>query len=149
MILPLVIYLLEVMSIKRRVSVKESVRSYNEAAWRTIWLMIQGDGALLEVTNLGARVVTVVLSFVSLIISSSYTANLAAFLTLKSLGDINTVSDLVGLSASTIELYGLQMFTFTYAGHPDPLTCSQAHSQAHSQARALLFARSPGTRIGS
>ena len=146
MILPLVIYLLEVMSIKRRVSVKESVRSYNEAAWRTIWLMIQGDGALLEVTNLGARVVTVVLSFVSLIISSSYTANLAAFLTLKSLGDINTVSDLVGLSASTIELYGLQMFTFTftYAGHPDPLTCSQAHSQAHSQARALLVRQVPG-----
>merc|ERR1719183_1839814 len=65
--------------------------------------MIQGE--TMGVTNLAARVVVIVLSFASLILSSSYTANLAAFLTVKSFGEINTIKDLVGMSVSTVEVY--------------------------------------------
>ena len=103
LLLPLIIYLLEVMSIKRQVSVKDTVRGYNESAWRTVWVMVQGE--TMAVTNLAARTVVIVLCFASLILSSSYTANLAAFLTLKSYGEINGISDLIGLSVSTIEVY--------------------------------------------
>ena len=102
-VLPLVVFFLEVMSIKRRVSMKESLRGYNESAWRTLWVMIQGGS--MGVTNLAARTVVIVLCFASLILSSSYTANLAAFLTLKSYGEINDIRDLIGLSVSTVEVY--------------------------------------------
>lgn len=101
--LPLIIYYLEVLSITRQVTAKDSVKGYGEASWRTMWVMIQGE--TMGVTNLAARVVVIVLSFASLIISSSYTANLAAFLTIKSYGEINSIKDLVGMSVSTVEVY--------------------------------------------
>jgi hypothetical protein len=101
--LPLLVYLLEVLSIKRSVTVKDSARGYNESAWRTVWVMIQGE--TMAVTNVAARSVVVILSFVSLILSASYTANLAAFLTLKSYGSINSIFDLQGMSVSTVEVY--------------------------------------------
>ncbi len=102
-LLPLIVYFLEVLSIKRQVTAKDSVKGYSEAAWRAMWVMIQGE--TMGVTNLAARVVVIVLAFASLILSSSYTANLAAFLTVKSYGEINSVKDLVGMSVSTVEVY--------------------------------------------
>ena len=107
LLLPFVVYLLEVLSIKRQVSVKESLRGYNESVWRTMWVVIQGE--TMAVTNLAARCVVVVLAFSSLILSASYTANLAAFLTIKSYGNVNTINDLVGMSVSTVEVYRDQL----------------------------------------
>ena len=103
LLLPLIIYFLEVLSIKRSVTGKESAKGYNEATWRALWVMIHGE--TMGVTNVAARVVVIVLAFSSLILSSSYTANLAAFLTVKSFGEINTINDLVGMSVSTVEVY--------------------------------------------
>lgn len=65
--------------------------------------MIQGE--TMGVTTIAARSVVIMLCFASLILSSSYTANLAAFLTIKSYGEINDINDLVGLSVSTVEVY--------------------------------------------
>jgi len=103
MLLPLIVYLLEVLSIKREVTAKDSVKGYNEAAWRAMWVMMHGE--TMGVTNLAARIVVIALAFSSLILSSSYTANLAAFLTVKSYGEISTINDLVGMSVSTVEAY--------------------------------------------
>jgi ABC-type amino acid transport substrate-binding protein len=103
LLLPFAVYLLEVLSIKRRVTLKESARGYNEAAWRTMWVIMQGE--TMAVTNLAARAVVIILAFCSLILSASYTANLAAFLTLKSYGTIDSIADLQGMSVSTVEVY--------------------------------------------
>lgn len=40
LVLPLIVYFLEVMSIKRRISTKETMRGYNESAWRTVWYVL-------------------------------------------------------------------------------------------------------------
>ena len=101
--LPLVIFMLEVFSIKRRISLKDSARGFHESLWRTLWVLIQGE--TMAVSNLAARVTVIVLAFSSLILSASYTANLAAFLTLKSYGSVNRVEDLQGLAVSTVEVY--------------------------------------------
>ena len=145
MLLPMVIYLLEVMSIKRRVSMKDAVRGYNESAWRTVWVMIQGE--TMAVTNIAARTVVIVLCFASLILSSSYTANLAAFLTLKSYGEINSVSDLIGLGPSTIEVYqdrflegyGLRTINVTVNGPQD--ISRELGSVESGRVSAFLFDR--------
>lgn len=99
--LPLVIFILEVLSIKRRVSLQDSARGYHESLWRTLWVLMQGE--TMAVTNLAARVTVIILAFCSLILSASYTANLAAFLTLKSYGSLNRIEDLQGM-AVRIEL---------------------------------------------
>lgn len=101
--LPLVIFILEVLSIKRRVSLRDSARGYHESLWRTLWVLIQGE--TMAVTNLAARVTVIILAFSSLILSASYTANLAAFLTLKSYGSLNRIEDLQGTAVSTVEAY--------------------------------------------
>ena len=103
MFLPIVVYFLEVLSIKQRVSLGESVKGYSEATWRTLWVMIQGE--TMGVSMIGARVVVIVLAFVALILSASYTANLAAFLTVQSFGSVNSIYDLQGLAVSTVEVY--------------------------------------------
>ncbi|WPT14368.1 Glutamate receptor ionotropic, delta-2 [Picochlorum sp. SENEW3] len=102
-ILPIIVYYLEVLSIKRRVSFRDSMKGYAEATWRTLWVMIQGE--TMGVSMMGARIVVIVLSFVALILSASYTANLAAFLTLKSFSNVNSIYDLQGLAVSTVEVY--------------------------------------------
>lgn len=103
MFLPIIVYFLEVLSIKRRVSMSDSLKGYAEATWRTLWVMIQGE--TMGVSMMGARVVVIVLAFVALILSASYTANLAAFLTLKSFSSVSSIYDLQGLAVSTVEVY--------------------------------------------
>lgn len=101
--LPIIVYLLEVMSIKRRVTLDDSMKGYVEATWRTLWVMIQGE--TMGVSMIAARIVVIVLAFVALILSASYTANLAAFLTLQSFSSVNSIYDLQGLAVSTVEVY--------------------------------------------
>lgn len=102
-VLPIIVYYLEVLSIKRRVTMVDSLMGYMEATWRTLWVMIQGE--TMSVSMFGARIVVIVLAFVALILSASYTANLAAFLTLKSFSSVNSIYDLQGLAVSTVEAY--------------------------------------------
>lgn len=102
-VLPLVVYGLEILTIKKSVTASDTVRGYSEAVWRTMWVMIHGE--TMNVSVLSARIVVVVLAFMALILGASYTANLAAFLTLRNFGDVNSVYDLVGLAASTVPVY--------------------------------------------
>jgi ABC-type amino acid transport substrate-binding protein len=102
-LLPIIIYLLEVLSIKKSLTLHDSVNGYVEATWRTLWVIIQGE--TMSVGMLAARVVVIVLAFMALILSASYTANLAAFLTLQSFSSLNNIYDLQGLAVSTVEVY--------------------------------------------
>ena len=101
--LPIIIYLLEVLSIKKSLTLHDSVNGYVEATWRTLWVIIQGE--TMSVGMLAARVVVIALAFMALILSASYTANLAAFLTLQSFSSLNNIYDLQGLAVSTVEVY--------------------------------------------
>lgn len=102
-VLPLIVYGLEIFTIKKSVTGWDTVRGYSESIWRTMWVMIHGE--TMNVSVLSARIVVVVLAFMALILGASYTANLAAFLTLRSFGDVNSVYDLVGLAVSTVPVY--------------------------------------------
>eukprot|EP00890_Picochlorum_soloecismus_P005115 jgi/Picsp_1/5604/NSC_02963-R1_glutamate delta 2 len=102
-ILPLIVYGLEILTLKKSVTGWDTVKGYSEAIWRTLWVMIHGE--TMNVSVLSARIVVVVLAFLALILGASYTANLAAFLTLRSFGDVNSVYDLVGLAVSTVPVY--------------------------------------------
>ena len=102
-VLPIVIYVFELLSIKRSVNLKESFLGYSEAVWRTLWVMIQGE--TMNVSMFAARIVVIILAFVALILGASYTANLAAFLTLQNFGNVNSVYDLQGLAVSSVPVY--------------------------------------------
>ncbi|KAI8104821.1 hypothetical protein M9434_003373 [Picochlorum sp. BPE23] len=108
-VLPIVIYAFELLSIKRSVSFKESFVGYSEAVWRTLWVMIQGE--TMNVSMFAARIVVIILAFVALILGASYTANLAAFLTLQSFGNVNSVYDLQGLAVSAVPVYQPRLLT--------------------------------------
>ena len=103
LLLPIVLYLFEILTIRESITAKDAAKGYSEAAWRTLWLVIQGT--IFHISVLGARVIVIVVAFMSLILGASYTANLAAFLTLRSAGDLNSVYDLIGLAVSTVPLY--------------------------------------------
>ena len=101
--LPFVIYFLELLAIKKSVTAKETMKGYSEALWRTIWVVIHGE--TMNVSMASSRLVLVMFAFTALILGSSYTANLAAFLTLRSFGSVDSIYDLNGLAVSTVEVY--------------------------------------------
>jgi hypothetical protein len=80
---------------------------YSESLWRTLWVLIQGE--TFGVSMIPARLVVITFAFFALILSSSYTANLAAFLTTQSYGGINTIYDLRGRAVSSVEVYKLPL----------------------------------------
>lgn len=75
-----------------------------ECLWHSISQTLSID--VFRVSSLPARIVTAAYAFLVLIITHTYTANLAAFLTVKQLDTkINTVEDLVGKSVVTLPTY--------------------------------------------
>lgn len=62
-------------------------------------------GGTTDVTAVGARICVLCFSFSALILGSSYTANLAAFLTIQKIGAVNSIYDLTGLSTMTVGSY--------------------------------------------
>lgn len=102
-VLPIIVYILEVFVIRRRVGARELAGGYSESLWRTLWVLIQGE--TFGVSMIPARLVVVTFAFIALILSSSYTANLAAFLTTHSYGGLRNVYDLRGRAVSTVEVY--------------------------------------------
>jgi hypothetical protein len=89
LIWPAAIFFIELGSLKRRIRKREAAFGVEEATWQSLWTLQHGEG--MDVTSLGARVAVMCFAFASLILGSSYTANLAAFLTLKQVGNINSV----------------------------------------------------------
>jgi len=101
--LPIIIYFLELLAIKRRVTVQETLRGYSEALWRVMWVTIHGE--TMNVSMVSSRVALIMFAFAALILGASYTANLAAFLTLRSFGSVDSIFDLNGLAVATVEVY--------------------------------------------
>ena len=61
---------------------------------------------MFKVSSLPARIVTAAYAFLVLIITHTYTANLAAFLTVKQLDTkINSVEDLIGKTVASLPTY--------------------------------------------
>lgn len=100
---PAAVYFVEVLSLKARVKKKEVYYGIEEATWRSLWALQHGN--IFDVTSLGARIAVVCFSFVALIIGSSYTANLAAFLTVRRASSIRSVYDLSGLAVASVPVY--------------------------------------------
>ena len=71
--------------------------------WRSLWVLQHGN--ILDVTSLGARIAVLCFSFFALILCSSYTANLAAFLTVRRASAIRSVYDLGGLAVASVPVY--------------------------------------------
>jgi hypothetical protein len=100
---PLLLYLIEAYSFKPKVHVRDVYYGVEEASWRSLWTL--QHGGTLDVTSLGARITALCFSFLALIIGSSYTANLAAFLTVKNVNAIRSIYDLGGLSTASVPVY--------------------------------------------
>ncbi len=100
---PTAIFVIEVFSLRSRVNIKEMYFGVEEATWRSLWSL--QHGGTFEVTSLGARVAAICFAFFALILSSSYTANLAAFLTVQKVNSIRSIYDLGGLAVASVPVY--------------------------------------------
>jgi hypothetical protein len=102
---PAAIFAVEMLSLRSKLkyNFKEMYNGLEEATWRSLWAL--QHGATFEVTSLGARIAAICFAFFALILSSSYTANLAAFLTVKRTNAIRSVYDLGGLAVSSVPVY--------------------------------------------
>ena len=80
------------------------LRGFKEALWHSVSHTLSID--VFRVNSFCARIVTVAYAFLVMIITNTYTANLAAFLTVSKLDTaINTVDDLRGKRLLTIDTY--------------------------------------------
>lgn len=110
---PILVYLIEALSLKPRIQSKmEAYYGIEEASWQSLWTLMHGEGT--DVSSLGARIGVLCFGFSALILGSSYTANLAAFLTIDRMNTINSIFDLTGLATVTVPLY----FNFLTTEYP-------------------------------
>ena len=100
---PAAIFAIEVFSLRSKVNYRETYYGLEEATWRSLWAL--QHGGTFEVTSLGARIAVICFAFFALILCSSYTANLAAFLTAQRVNKIRSVYDLTGLAVSSVPVY--------------------------------------------
>lgn len=82
---------------------EDIVTGVHEASWQSLWTLMHGEGT--DVTSLGARIAVLCFAFSALILGSSYTANLAAFLTIQQMSSISNIYDLTGLAIMTVDTY--------------------------------------------
>jgi len=100
---PAAIFAIEILSLRSKVNYRETYNGLEEATWRSLWAL--QHGGTFEVTSLGARIAVLSFAFFALILCSSYTANLAAFLTTQRTNTIRSVYDLSGLAVSSVAIY--------------------------------------------
>lgn len=110
-IYPFLVAFLELTTTKRVVFDKETAlhtfpRQGGEAVYNSLWTMLQGHTWGEGSTTIPARAATLCFAFFALIVVSSYTANLAAFLTVSKINtSVETVSDLRGKAIATVPVY--------------------------------------------
>ena len=101
---PTTIYFVEAFSMKPQIKTKNALLGVEEATWRALWTIQHGE--TLAVSSLGARIAVICFAFMALIVGSSYTANLAAFLTVQKVNNqITSVYDLPGLAVASVPVY--------------------------------------------
>lgn len=110
LLVPVITFLLEFWTLKRRIHLSDVAPGVGEASWRSTWALFGQE--TFEVSSLSARLFIFAFTALSLIVSSTYTANLAAFLTVNSVnGQIRSVSDLRGRSAHAADIYRQELRT--------------------------------------
>lgn len=103
-LVPLAVFVLEALTLKRRFHCRDIASGVGEAAYRATWTFTGGE--TFHSDSLPSRITILAFAAMCLILSSTYTANLAAFLTVNS-GDstIQSINDLRGRSAHTLDIY--------------------------------------------
>jgi hypothetical protein len=103
-VFPAALFAIEFCSLKARVRGADVVPGVREALVRSVWTLTGGE--TIEVSSTGAKLATVCFAFFALIVSATYTANLASLLTVSSLtSEIRSVEDLRGRAVATLEVY--------------------------------------------
>eukprot|EP00892_Ulva_mutabilis_P009348 jgi/Ulvmu1/6786/UM030_0124.1 len=109
---PLIVFFFESVFNKRTFYAEDGrlhvLRGLRECMWHSVCHALSID--VFRVRSFSARIVTVAYAFLVLIITHTYTANLAAFLTVQQLDTpIRSIKDLQGKAVSTVEVYASRL----------------------------------------
>jgi hypothetical protein len=103
-VFPAALFAIEFCSLKARVRGADVAPGVREALVRSVWTLTGGE--TIEVSSTGAKLATVCFAFFALIVSATYTANLASLLTVSSLtSEIRSVEDLRGRAVGSLDIY--------------------------------------------
>lgn len=107
---PAYVFIIEFLTIKRRIYAKDIIPGVEEATWRAGWTLFGQE--TFHASSFPARFTIMFFAALCMIVSSTYTANLAAFLTVNQVtGTINNVDDLRGKAAHAADVYKQKMRT--------------------------------------
>lgn len=107
---PAYVFIIEFLTLKRRIYAKDIVPGVEEATWRAGWTLFGQE--TFHASSFPARFAIMFFAALCMIVSSTYTANLAAFLTVNQVsGTINSVGDLRGKAAHAADVYKQEMRT--------------------------------------
>lgn len=104
---PALIFILEAYALRGRVKPRHVVAGLEESVWRSLWALFFGE--TIQLATLGAKVAAGCFAFLSLILSAAYTANLAAFLTLRNGGTIGAIEDLKGAAVASVQFFAARL----------------------------------------
>jgi hypothetical protein len=112
---PILVFIIEAFTLKYKISWNEATMGISESYWRTTWALMHGETK--EVASVPARIAGSTFAFLSLIISSTYTASLATYLITSYGSSVTTVADLRGRSVASAPVYfdRLQSYYGIYA----------------------------------
>ncbi|PSC76640.1 glutamate receptor [Micractinium conductrix] len=119
LVFPLLIFLIEFLSLRKRIHRGDVVPGVVESTWRsTLTVMLMDNFA---VTSQGARIAVLTFCFLALLVTSTYTANLAAFVTVNTIrSNIASVTDLRGRAVGTSPIYIERLQKYGIQGIPYP-----------------------------
>ncbi|KAL4856215.1 Glutamate receptor 3.6 [Chlorella vulgaris] len=104
---PPMVFSLEFLSLRKAIHKEDWLPGIRESSWRTAQTLMLFDS--INVTSLGARIAVLTFCFLALLTTSTYTANLAAFVTLSS------------IHIARLEKYGIQGIPYPFNSGSDYL----------------------------
>lgn len=103
-IFPALLFVIEFGSLKRRIHLQDAIRGLDIATTRALETIISNEP--LVVSSSGAKVASLVFLFMAMILVNTYTANLAAFLTVNQINSqITSVEQLRGKAVASNPVY--------------------------------------------
>jgi ABC-type amino acid transport substrate-binding protein len=107
---PAYVFIIEFLTIKRSINAKDIMPDVEEATLRAGWTLFGQE--TFHASSFPARFTILFFAALCMIVSSTYTANLAAFLTVNQVtGTINNVEDLKGKAAHAADIYKQEIRT--------------------------------------
>ena len=104
LIFPAFIFAIEFGSLKQRVYASDVVPGVQEATVRSMWTLLGME--TLQVSSVGAKIASLCFAFMALILVNTYTANLAAVLTVNQInGQVRSIEDLRGKAVAADSIY--------------------------------------------